>query len=155
MLGSASGPVYITEMFEAHLKKITGGLVASLIPKGVCGLDGNSRDAFQQQTSTAIFRRFEKLPTPTRIAIYVLTILFNLFSLVVIGKTFSSADDLARTRFIRLAGKIPVIPFADLIRLYRALTFLAVYNAPTVRRAINFPELETSDNLQHSTRQLG
>ena len=80
-----------------------------------------------------IERRIACLSLPMRIAVIGLLVLFQYSSLLTNKKVFSNIDANERRSHVAKAENWPLIPFRELVKLFRSLTLLAFYDHPLTR----------------------
>jgi hypothetical protein len=79
-----------------------------------------------------------------RVPIKIILHLFNLISILIIKKLFSSTSKHYRLKYIERIKKIEILPLGDLIKLLRSLSLLNYYDNRLVRKSVDYEQNTTS-----------
>jgi hypothetical protein len=123
-------------MLKYFARHYTPMLADALMPDMKDVSISDARADITMNATDLILDRLDRLPSLTRNGVIVTLLILEFSSLLTLGKRFRLATRQNRIRHLDLVSRIPVIPFSQLIRLYRALSLMAFYQDPTVSAGI-------------------
>lgn len=119
-------------MLKYFAKQYTPMLADALIPDMRDVLISDARADIMMNATDLILDRLGRLPSLTRNGVIVTLLILEFSSLFTLGKRFGLATRQNRIRHLNLISSLPIIPFSQLIRLYRALSLMAFYQDSTI-----------------------
>ena len=119
-------------MFAPHTAT---ALIDIVLPQDCPAAD---RPVIMASAEKLIERRIACLSLPMRTAVLGLLVLFEYSSLLTSKKVFSKNTATERRSHVASAENWPLIPFRELVKLFRSLTLLAFYDHPLTRARLGF-----------------
>lgn len=119
-------------MFAPHTAT---ALIDIVLPQDCSTAD---RPVIMASAEKLIERRIACLSLPMRTAVLGLLMLFQYSSLLTSKQVFSNISANERRNHVASAENWPLIPFRELVKLFRSLTLLAFYDHPLTRSRLGF-----------------
>ena len=122
---------------------IVYSITETVIPSSI-NISSRERKNIIRETSEFNMSRINGMAIFLRVPIKIILHLFNLISILIIKKLFSSTSKHYRLKYIERIKKIEILPLGDLIKLLRSLSLLNYYDNRLVRKSIDYEQNTTS-----------
>jgi len=126
-----------TGIVARRVERIVRAAIEAELPD-VTSIAEEDRSGIALEVSSSVFGRMRLMPFFLRVPCYLLAVAFDLSSLLVYGKAFSSLDKDRRRNHMQTARGWPIVRFGELLKLTLSLMLLYYFNHPRVRRAIGY-----------------
>ena len=123
--------------------KIVYSITEAIIPS-LKNVSIKERKNIIRETSEFNMTRINGMAIFLRVPIKIILHLFNLISILIIKKLFSSTSKHYRLKYIERIKKIEILPLGDLIKLLRSLSLLNYYDNRLVRKSVDYEQNTTS-----------
>jgi len=122
---------------------IVYSITETVIPSSI-NISSRERKNIIRETSEFNMSRINGMAIFLRVPIKIILHLFNLISILIIKKLFSSTSKHYRLKYIERIKKIEILPLGDLIKLLRSLSLLNYYDNRLVRKSVDYEQNTTS-----------
>ena len=122
---------------------IVFSITEAIIPSSI-NISSRERKNIIRETSEFNMSRINGMAIFLRVPIKIILHLFNLISILIIKKLFSSTSKHYRLKYIERIKKIEILPLGDLIKLLRSLSLLNYYDNRLVRKSVDYEQNTTS-----------
>jgi len=128
---------------KLKIYNIVYSITETVIPSSI-NISSRERKNIIRETSEFNMSRINGMAIFLRVPIKIILHLFNLISILIIKKLFSSTSKHYRLKYIERIKKIEILPLGDLIKLLRSLSLLNYYDNRLVRKSIDYEQNTTS-----------
>ena len=128
---------------KSVIYKIVFSITETVIPSSK-NISTKERKSIIRETSEFNMSRINGMAIFLRVPIKIILHLFNLISILIIKKLFSSTSKHYRLKYIERIKKIEILPLGDLIKLLRSLSLLNYYDNRLVRKSVDYEQNTTS-----------
>ena len=128
---------------KSIIYKIVFSITETVIPSSK-NISTKERKSIIRETSEFNMSRINGMAIFLRVPIKIILHLFNLISILIIKKLFSSTSKHYRLKYIERIKKIEILPLGDLIKLLRSLSLLNYYDNRLVRKSVDYEQNTTS-----------
>ena len=128
---------------KSIIYKIVFSITETVIPSSK-NISTKERKSIIRETSEFNMSRINGMAIFLRVPIKLILHLFNLISILIIKKLFSSTSKHYRLKYIERIKKIEILPLGDLIKLLRSLSLLNYYDNRLVRKSVDYEQNTTS-----------
>jgi len=128
---------------KLKIYNIVYSITETVIPSSI-NISSRERKNIIRETSEFNMSRINGMAIFLRVPIKIILHLFNLISILIIKKLFSSTSKHYRLKYIERIKKIEILPLGDLIKLLRSLSLLNYYDNRLVRKSVDYEQNTTS-----------
>ena len=124
---------------KSIIYKIVFSITETIVPSQE-NISSKEQEILIRETSEFNMSRINGMAIFLRVPIKIILHLFNLISILIIKKLFSSTSKHYRLKYIERIKKIEILPLGDLIKLLRSLSLLNYYDNRLVRKSIDYEQ---------------
>ncbi len=124
---------------KLKIYNIVYSITETVIPSSI-NISSRERKNIIRETSEFNMSRINGMAIFLRVPIKIILHLFNLISILIIKKLFSSTSKHYRLKYIERIKKIEILPLGDLIKLLRSLSLLNYYDNRLIRKSIDYEQ---------------